>query len=425
MNKTIILTSCKGGHLLYYYLHSHCHLVKGAARGAIYDLSRNKVYSINKRAVELLSSCKDVPIESILTAAGHNSEQNEQEKLFFDELTNKNLGGYYFFPLESCSEEKDLASPKLDFVWLELTKQCNHQCLHCYTSSNPQTTDNQISLQRWLSLIGELKHNGATGLQFIGGEPLLYSHWRTLVLKAHQQKFDFIEIFTNATRITDDDIRFFSEHNVHIATTIFADNAEIHDEITRSPGSFDKTVHAIKKLLSHRIPLRIASIIMRNNEDQAEPIMKFCNDLGIEALPPDVIRPTGRGKNDKLLPLHYQKPPIQPPFYVNETEFHLAKHYNPCLAGKIAITSEGDVLPCIFSRDYVIGNILEQSVQDIVASSALQKCWALNKDKMPKCKDCEYRYACPDCKIFSSTDVTTYIAGDDCSYQPLLGTWAK
>ena len=401
----MILLFFEGGYLLYYYLHSHCHLVKGALRGAIYDLHTNKVYSINNRAVELLSKCKETPIETTLTLEAESLEKNEQEKLFFDELTSKNLGGYYFFPrIEENKEENGFVPARLDFAWLELTTKCNNQCLHCYTSSTPQSTSDEIPLQRWLSLITELKENGATGLQLIGGEPLLYSHWRTIVLKAKQQNFDFIEIFTNATLIDDDDIRFFSEHNIHIATTLYADNAQLHDEITQSRGSFNKTVNAIKKLLNHRIPVRIASIIMRNNENQAEAILQFCNSLGIEALPPDVIRPAGRGANENLLPLHYKKPSIQPPFYVNETEFYLAQHYNPCLVGKIAITSQGNALPCIFSREYIVGNIKNQSIHDIVNAEPLQNCWTLNKDKMPKCKDCEYRYACPDCKIFSQSD---------------------
>ncbi len=41
-----------------------------------------------------------------------------------------------------------------------------------------------------------------------------------------------------------------------------------------------------KKILAKKIPLRIASIIMKANEDEAENIMELCKNLGVEVTPP-------------------------------------------------------------------------------------------------------------------------------------------
>jgi hypothetical protein len=46
----------------------------------------------------------------------------------------------------------------------------------------------------------------------------------------------------------------------------------------------------------------------------------------------------------------YAKPPIQPPFHTDEYSFMKAQQFNSCLTGKIAVTTTGDVIPCIFPR---------------------------------------------------------------------------
>jgi hypothetical protein len=40
----------------------------------------------------------------------------------------------------------------------------------------------------------------------------------------------------------------------------------------------------------------------------------------------------------------------------------------------------------------------------------------MNKDKIEKCKKCEFRYACPVC-------LPAIINGDPCTYDPEVGRW--
>lgn len=406
---------------MYYKLHDHCKIVNGAKRSAIYNLRDGKVYSINQSAKNLLT---DLDTTELLT----NDTVNLELKNFYDELTQKNLGSLYFSSLPKTRTSEFPTPPiTLDFAWLEINSRCNNRCLHCYTSSTSEPiNDAVLPLSRWLTIVHELHAAGCSALQLIGGEPLLYPYWRDIILKAEEEKFDLIEIFTNATCIDDEMIDFFLEHHLHIATTIYADNSEIHDTITQNKGSFDKTMAAIQKILAKKIPLRIASIIMKPNENEAENIMELCKTLGVEATPPDVIRPTGRGDNEELLPLHYQKPKIKPPFFTNEIEFHNASIFHPCLAGKIAITETGDVLPCIFARQIHYGNIANVSLQEILQNKQLLTCWHTTKDQIHKCKDCEYRYACADCRpLAQSNDEQNdwYAEPKNCSYNPYTGIW--
>lgn len=410
---------------MYYSLQKHCRLVKGAARGAIYDFKTGKVHSINQSAVQLLSACQDNALENLWDMS---SSESTQYMNFLNKLEQKELG---FFQETCPASLPALSIPdsplKLDFLWLELTAACNSKCLHCYSESGPSRKDlDLVPHQRWIELIEEAKEAGATAIQLIGGEPLLYPKWRDLVIKAHQTGYEYIEIFTNATLVDDSCIEFFKEYNVNVATTIYADNASVHDSITQHPNSFNKTLTAINKLLENKIPLRIASIIMKANEQEVPNILKFYEKLGMTDAYPDVVRPTGRGDDQHLLPEVFKKPPITPPFYTDEFSFHASQDYCQCLAGKIAITSTGDVIPCIFARNQICGNILTHSLADILIDHPLQQCWRTTKNQIQKCKDCEYRYACTDCRPLAqgSDPARSWFAPSPaCSYNPYTGQW--
>nr|WP_092068850.1 radical SAM protein [Dendrosporobacter quercicolus]NSL47249.1 radical SAM protein [Dendrosporobacter quercicolus DSM 1736]SDL82214.1 radical SAM additional 4Fe4S-binding SPASM domain-containing protein [Dendrosporobacter quercicolus] len=411
---------------MYYRLHNHCKLVEGASRGAIYDFASAKVYSINRGALELLQACQAAAATELFDV---NCPDNQVYLQFLDSLTAKGLGSLYLTPPQHQPMEPELAdqTAKIDFLWLELTSACNNKCLHCYTASGPavQETD-KVSHDRWLDIIAEARQAGATAIQLIGGEPLLYKNWQELVIKAGDAGFEFIEIFTNATLIQDTDIDFFKRYNVSIATTIYADNAKVHDRVTLHPGSFDKTMTAINKLLAAGIPLRIASIIMKANETQADNIMKLCTRLGVEPTPPDIVRPTGRGNDAALTPTLYTKQPIQPPFYTDEYSFTQAQKYHSCLTGKIAITASGDVIPCIFARSQTCGNILTATLHEVLNGEPLKAIWRTTKDQVEKCQDCEYRYACNDCRPLaqSSDRQNRWLACSvGCSYDPYTGQW--
>ena len=410
---------------MHYRLQDYCKLVKGANRAAIYNFNTGKVHSINLSAAQILSACQDKAIEDLWDISSPN---NNDYMDFLNKLKDKDLGIFHNTVPVPVPEQLFSSPPtKLDFVWLELTSACNSKCLHCYAECGPTcVVPEQVPHQRWLSLIAEAKEAGATGIQLIGGEPLLYPAWRELVIKANQLGYECIEIFTNGTLVDDDCVDFFKKYNVSIATTIYADNAETHDLVTLQPNSFNKTMTAIRKIMAANIPLRIASIIMKVNEHEVGNIMKLYEELGMHGCYPDVIRPTGRGDDQHLLPTTYCKPPIKPPFYTDENSFTDAHHHHTCLAGKIAITTAGDVIPCIFARNQQCGNILETPLDIILNNQPLNHCWHTTKDCINKCKDCEYRYACSDCRpLAQGTDPTkSWLASpQNCSYNPYTGIW--
>ena len=124
--------------------------------------------------------------------------------------------------------------------------------------------------------------------------------------------------------------------------------------------------------------------------------------MGFSHRQPDVLRPNGRGDNQTIAPSKesvVQYGLMTSPNFVADKDAlsrHLSGH--SCLLGKITITDNGDVLPCIFSRNLSVGNLFLSSLQEIIAGQKLETIWRSTKDSVLVCQDCEYRYACFDCR---------------------------
>ena len=157
-----------------------------------------------------------------------------------------------------------------------------------------------------------------------------------------------------------------------------------------------------------------------------EDIKKFIHSIGHEYTGYDVIRPSCANtisshtiSDVEVLRSRYNVKPI---FRTSKEEFFSNYYFNSCWNGKLAITAKGDVIPCIFARDEVVGNVRKNSIDEI-KKGIIEK-WSITKDKIDVCKDCEFRYCCHDCRPISKG-----INGDvlskypRCCYDPYAGVW--
>ncbi|MFT3911597.1 MAG: grasp-with-spasm system SPASM domain peptide maturase [Ferruginibacter sp.] len=97
--------------------------------------------------------------------------------------------------------------------------------------------------------------------------------------------------------------------------------------------------------------------------------------------------------------------------------------FNTCLNNKISIDVNGDIKNCpSMSKSY--GNILNADIFRIVAKRDFQKLWEIKKDDILKCKDCEFRYVCTDCRAYIDNPQNIFSAPLKCGYNPYTGNWS-
>jgi radical SAM protein with 4Fe4S-binding SPASM domain len=108
---------------------------------------------------------------------------------------------------------------------------------------------------------------------------------------------------------------------------------------------------------------------------------------------------------------------------VKEDDYRFKMHFNSCWGGRIAVTSDGKLRPCIYST-IVLGDIKEKCREKII--DEYYKYWRITKDKVAICKDCELKYVCFDCREISLRETGDLYGNNPyCKYDPYKGKWSK
>lgn len=303
---------------------------------------------------------------------------------------------------------KRSVSAALDFLWLELTARCNLKCIHCYGLFGGSRTQGELSGMEWEKILQDAYDLGCRRVQFTGGEALLYDPLPTLIQKANGIGYEFIELFTNATRVRECDLPVLKENGVLTAVSVYSNKEEVHDSVTGVKGSFRSTVSALKKLKEAGIPFRIATVLMRRNQDALDGMEAWMKEIGAyNSFTVDPVRPSGRGTSSGLKADHFPSSLCaageERAFYPGH-EIRTTSGLRTCWKEKIAVTSSGEVLPCIFARDLVCGHLGENSLKDIVRGGRLQRLWKLTVNDVPECRQCSIRALCADCRYLAYSE---------------------
>lgn len=398
------------------FLGNENYFVDGIKNAAIYDLKNEKIYELNEAGKEAL-----IKLEQ-------KKELNNLEKDFINKLISKKI----IVP-KLVSKDFKLPQPKykIDFAWLELTDKCNLRCIHCYGNFGYEenTKTCELKKEEWFDIINQLYDMGCRHIQLIGGEPFCNKDFEEIIEYLNKKGFKRITVFTNATLINEKNVKKLKKYNVNIRFSLYGHNKETHDKITNVKGSFEKTISAINLLRENEVQVSVAIILMKENEQFLEKIKKMIvNDLKLRYNGYDVIRPSCVNDNlehrinsyEILRGRYYTKPS----FRITRESFYKNHYYNPCWNSKIAITSTGDIIPCIFARKFIIGNIKKGKIENF-KENILQQ-WQITKNKIKQCQNCEYRYACSDCRPLA---IGIYEEDDAkyprCCYSPEKGIWEK
>lgn len=234
---------------------------------------------------------------------------------------------------------------RTSFLWLELTGFCQLACAHCYAQSGPSGTHGSMSRADWERVIDQAAAMRVEMVQFIGGEPTLHPDLPGLIEHALGCGL-VVEVFTNLVRVTESLWAVFSQPGVSLATSYYSDDPDQHAAITGRP-SHARTKANIAEALRRGIPLRVGVIDLGGGQRTEAAQVELVN-LGVPAVGHDRLRQVGRGVRD-------QQPGT-------------AQLCGRCGDGVAAISPNGDVWPCVFSRWLPIGNVLDVELAEIVSS---------------------------------------------------------
>lgn len=380
-----------------YVLQNNIDIVSGAKNLCIYNMNNNKLYSLDKYHFDCLHSIleadNNVPSDALDFFVREEIVVDQAKQVDAIELYKPTCG--------------------IEFAWIEITQNCNLMCRHCYEKSTREELLPQMSMDDFELVVNELKVNNVKRIQLVGGEPLMHPCFLDM-LDIVSKDFSFVEIFTNGTLLNDEIVDHIAASGASLAFSLYSRDDCIHDYVTRTAGSHKLTSRSIEKVLSKGIQLRLASVEMINvpKYEYSDSRVLFKSDLprltgraDISLFDRDMLR-------RKVITKDTFSKPIDKKTYLKNKVTH------NCFGSKVYIDSKLDVYPCVMERRSKHGNLHDTPLNNLLDLSLMR----LNKDNIEGCKDCEFRYACFDCRPDSNNQ--SFLSKPwYCTYDPYQGEW--
>jgi radical SAM protein with 4Fe4S-binding SPASM domain len=293
-------------------------------------------------------------------------------------------------------------------VHLDLTYRCNERCVHCYLDHEDH---GEMSTAEIKNLLDQLADAGVFFLTLSGGEILLRKDFFEILSYSRELAF-CIKLKSNAIMIGESEalrIRALGVESIQVS--IYSHRSEVHDAITKVPGSLKRSVDAIRFLKFHQLKVIIANVLMTENRNDYPGVKALAAELGVECTLDPTITPKMDGDRS-VLKLNVDQAALREVFQDqtlvgNVEEFCAASpkpndddlESLPCSAGHTGcyISPYGDVYPCV-QFPLPCGNVRFQRFREIwLESGELNEVRAIRVRDLPSCSKCVHVPSCTRC----------------------------
>jgi MoaA/NifB/PqqE/SkfB family radical SAM enzyme len=317
---------------------------------------------------------------------------------------------------------------------IRLGFRCNARCGFCYYQDlldNP--VDKEPTTQFVYEQLRALRREGATEVEFTGGEPTIKPDLVKIVQYARELGFVNISMITNGLRLANREfaIRLSKAGLNDILFSIHGHNAEVHDLHTAIPGSFNKLVVAIHNAKSLGVRVRTSTTLTGENLMYVEDILRLVLDLEASCIHFAVFSPVAQANGsanrfkvsyedaadslkralsrhrDKLPPLSIKYIPFC--FMVGFEEYVMnlyQQSYDPddwnyLYSNKIRRASNKlngflfdaiSLAGSVFVRHFRAARL--QGVLGLKVAGFTRLVEAVRKQRVPACRDCRYDLVC-------------------------------
>ena len=291
---------------------------------------------------------------------------------------------------------------------LDVTYRCNERCVHCYLDHDDH---GEMTLAEIKNVLDQLADAGVFFLTLSGGEVLMRMDFMDILKYARRLGFS-VKVKTNGFMIRDEHAASFHRLGVQtVQISIYSHRAEVHDAITKLPGSLKRSIAAIRLLQLHGVSVTIANVLMRPNLNDYTGVKELGNSLGVPVVTDPTITPKMDGDRS-LLDLGIHGPQLREAFHDtdlvgNVDEFCAVARSDDdvvmdgiaCSAGHTYcyISPYGDVYPCV-QFPLPCGNVRSEKFLDIWRNSAqMNEVRSIRTRDLPTCSSCTHAGTCTRC----------------------------
>lgn len=326
--------------------------------------------------------------------------------------------------------------PKMNLM---ITGKCNYNCLHCFNAADNAPLMSEWSFEELCELFQQAKECGVHAFTITGGEPMVHKHFLDILREIHKLGMFVEELNTNGYYITQEILDEMKKIDCYPLIKISFDGIGHHDWMRNRKGAEQKTLDAMKLCIKNGFRVKAQTQVHRKNVDSMLPTAKVLNDMGVKEM--RIIRTTevprwtaNAGDACLTIPEYYEKMLKFAHEYTSSgmkmdidiwqflriypksrnfdivpvscTEGTYRPTFPVCRGnrGMIAVTSSGEVVPCMQMSGYLMeigihfGNLHETALKEIIQSGTYLDniCATVGdlREKTKKCAECRYFEQC-------------------------------
>ena len=284
---------------------------------------------------------------------------------------------------------------------IDLTDACTERCVHCYV---PKGQKDFLPVELVEKALVEFRAMNGLTVHLTGGEAMMHPDFERICRKCVELNLNFI-IFSNMTLCDEKRIAFLKEVQPQfINVSLYSMDPAEHDAITQLPGSWQRTHDAILKCCDAGVACRIATPLLKENQDALPALRKFADEHRMHLVPAaDIIAQADHGCGNLSHACATEE--LRRVLTCDHDLFH--KVYDtkmPACDAKVCdigsarlyLNAKGNYYPCDSMHEYVLGNVRGNTVEEIWKGEKLNYLRGLKNRDFGSCATCGNR---PWCKV--------------------------
>lgn len=329
-----------------------------------------------------------------------------------------NLTEFKRSQLEHLAQHREglRVSPRLKWLFFEITNQCNLHCKHC--GSNCSSQGQLLTIDQIKNTLSSLKSEKPM-ICLTGGEPMLHPNFFEIADCVSSMGFSW-GMTTNGTLIDKEAVLKLKQAGMSTISVSLDGMEESHDSLRQQKGAWRRAIRGLTALQEVGYMPQVTTVLHQENFDELETLYSFLNEkIKITNWRPINVEPIGRAcESDSLM--------LKPKQFADLISFILKKrfdancnmnitfgcshylgveyermvrdHYFLCGAGiyNASIRSNGDICACLDIEnipELVQGNIEKDDFLHVWVN----KFQSFRTDRTSdclKCIECPERFIC-------------------------------
>ncbi|OGO34137.1 MAG: hypothetical protein A2Z16_06060 [Chloroflexi bacterium RBG_16_54_18] len=162
---------------------------------------------------------------------------------------------------------------------LDITYRCNYSCRHCWlrlAPNSPRLRD-ELAFDEIVRIVEEARRMGCQSWAISGGEPMLRPDFAEVFDYITRRSLSY-RLNTNGSLVTPEIARLLTRRGKKMVA-LYGATAEIHDQVTRTPGSFEAAMRGFAYLREAGAGFIVQIIPMRLNYHQFDEMMRLAQTL--------------------------------------------------------------------------------------------------------------------------------------------------